>query len=240
MIAITDFFKDVIQITILWMQNHPHAALLLTLVVACIEAVAVLGILIPGSVTMTFLGLLVGAGIMRLDLTLLATIIGTVIGNGISYTVGAKFSDTIITVWPFNKYPHWFEYAKTHFIKHGGKSILIGQFLGPVRSMIPLIAGIMHMQPWRFYCMTSISALLWAIIYISPGTLIGTASRKFTTTVTMQIFIILLLLLALVWLASIALKWLCIKYKHYTAYYSIIAVMILLCIITLLSIRIFY
>src|SRR3990167_31783 len=234
MTTIVKLFQDTIQIIILWMHHNPNAALLITFLISFAEAIAILGIIIPGSVTMTFIGLLVGSGVMRFDLTILTIILGTIIGNGATYTVGCKFSERIVHSWPFNRYPHWICYGKNHFIKHGGKSILVGQFLGPARSMIPLIAGIMHMHPRHFYTMTIISAVLWSIVYLSPGALIGAASSKLDPTVTISIFIMILIVLATIWLASILLKWLFIRERHSITYHSIIVLIILLCVITIL------
>ena len=37
------------------------------------------------------------------------------------------------------------------FERHGGKSVFIGRFLGPIRAVIPLAAGIMQMPRGRFW-----------------------------------------------------------------------------------------
>ncbi|WP_322853369.1 bifunctional DedA family/phosphatase PAP2 family protein [Marinobacter sp. X15-166B] len=61
------------------------------------------------------------------------------------------------------------------FHKYGGTSVVIGRFVGPVRPVIPLIAGALLM-PWKkFLSYNVVSAIAWAPLYIIPGFLVGSA-----------------------------------------------------------------
>src|SRR5262245_55948100 len=139
-------FTDYIEPLTIWLYAHPRWALLITFLVALTESLAIIGSIIPGSVTMTAIGILAGAGVMRIDLTFLAAILGAIAGDSSSYLLGYAFRDQLITIWPFSRYPNWLLYGKEYFARHGGKSILVGRFIGPLRSIIPLIAGMMHMS----------------------------------------------------------------------------------------------
>ena len=52
--------------------------------------------------------------------------------------------------------------------RYGGKSVAFGRFFGPVRAVIPLVAGMMNMPPWRFVVANVVSALAWAPAYLLP------------------------------------------------------------------------
>lgn len=143
-------FTDYIQPLTIWLHNHPQWALLITFIVALAESLAIVGSIIPGSVTMTAIGILAGSGVMRIDLTLIAAALGAIAGDGASYLLGYVFSDRLTNIWPFSRYPSWLSYGKDYFARHGGKSVVIGRFVGPLRSIIPVIAGMMHMNHWRF------------------------------------------------------------------------------------------
>lgn len=201
-------FTDYIQPLTLWLYDHPNLALLITFFISFAESLAIIGSLIPGSVTMTAIGILAGAGVMRIDLTLSAAALGAVAGDGVSYLLGYIFSGRLTSIWPFSRYPSWLNYGKDYFARHGGKSVLIGRFVGPLRSIIPVIAGMMHMSHLRFYFANIISAILWSLLYVMPGVLIGTASSELSPEVATHLFLIILFILASTWLISLGLKWL--------------------------------
>jgi len=55
------------------------------------------------------------------------------------------------------------------------RSVVVGRFIGPVRPVIPLVAGAMGMQLPLFLAVNVSSALLWSPVYILPGYLLGAA-----------------------------------------------------------------
>lgn len=210
-----NLFADYIQPLTHWLQSNPNAALLLTFFMALAESLAIIGSIIPGSVTMTALGILAGSGIMRLDLTLAAATLGAVCGDSLSYALGFYYSEHLLEIWPFKKYPKWIGYAKDFFVRHGGKSVLIGRFIGPMRSFIPVIAGILHMQQGRFLLANVFSAIGWSVLYVMPGALIGAASHGLSQESATRLFLFVLLFLAGLWLSSLLIKGLYIKLSYF-------------------------
>ena len=202
------FFTDYIQPLTLWLSYHPHWALLITFLISFSESLAIIGSIIPGSVTMTAIGILAGSGVMRIDFTLLAATLGAIAGDTGSYTLGYIFSDRLINIWPFNRYPTWLAYGKLYFEKHGSSSVLIGRFVGPMRSIIPVIAGMMQMNQWHFLLANILSGIAWAMLYVLPGVLIGAAGSLLSTESTTHLFALILMFLVIVWLLGLGLKWL--------------------------------
>ncbi len=201
------------QPLILWLQIHPYWALWITFLISFAESLAIIGSIIPGSVTMTAIGILAGTGAMRIDLTLLAATLGAIAGDGISYMLGYLFSDRLLSIWPFSRYPNLISYGKDYFSRHGGKSVLIGRFVGPLRSIIPVIAGMMHMNHWHFYIANIISAIGWSLLYVLPGILIGAASSELSPESASRLFLCILALLGGIWLVSIGIHWLVNRIK---------------------------
>lgn len=198
-----------------WLQNHPHWALLITFLVSLTESLAIIGSIVPGSITMTAIGILAGSGIMRIDLTLIAAILGAVAGDSLSYALGYIYSDRLADIWPFNRYPMWLKYGKEFFEIHGGKSVLIGRFIGPLRSIIPVIAGILRMPQWRFLIANVLSAIGWSLLYVMPGVVIGAASHELSAETATRLFIIILIILAGLWLFSLIIKWFIIRLNSF-------------------------
>lgn len=206
-----DLFANYIHPLTNWLQANPNWALFFTFIVALTESLAIVGSIIPGSVTMTAIGILAGSGILRIDLTLIASSLGAICGDSLSYLLGYFYSDKLTEMWPFKKYPSWLAYGKDFFERHGGKSVLIGRFVGPLRSIIPVIAGIMHMKQWRFLLANTLSAIGWSLLYVMPGVLIGAAGHELSTESATRLFILTLLLLSGIWLISLFIKWIILK-----------------------------
>ncbi|MGB6976527.1 MAG: phosphatase PAP2 family protein [Gammaproteobacteria bacterium] len=182
-----------------FLQVHPHWGGVITFIVSLIESLAVIGTVVPGSVTMTGIGALVGAGVLSGPATFAWAIAGAYTGDCISYWVGIYYNERLRTMWPFNKHPKWLKLGEDFFRKHGGKGVVIGRFVGPIRSLIPLIAGLLKMRPARFLPFALISATLWAIVYIVPGIMLGALASKLPPKVATQFVLLFLLAIALLW-----------------------------------------
>jgi undecaprenyl-diphosphatase len=85
---------------------HPGLALTVAFLGAIIEAVAVLGILIPGTpIVMAAAGAAAMAGQPMVPFLVVA-VIGAVIGDFVSFWAGQKFSFRIQSYWPFTTKPN--------------------------------------------------------------------------------------------------------------------------------------
>lgn len=209
------FLTNYIEPLTIWLHNNPHYAVLITFLVSFSESLAIVGTIIPGSITMTALGILAGTGVMRIDLTFISATFGAIVGDFASYSLGYYFSDRLTFVWPFNRYPQWLHYGKDFFARYGSTSVLIGRFVGPMRSIIPVIAGMMNMSRLHFLITNVISAFGWAILYLLPGVLIGSASSELSKESMTRLFVIILISLAVIWLLTIFTKWLYLRMHHY-------------------------
>jgi membrane protein DedA with SNARE-associated domain len=59
--------------------------------------------------------------------------------------------------------------ARLFFYRYGFLAVLIGRFLGPVRSVIPTVAGAMGMPQARFQLANVLSAAAWMPALLAPG-----------------------------------------------------------------------
>ena len=109
-------FSEYIQPLTIWLHTHSNWALFITFFISFCESLAVIGTIIPGSVAMTAIGILAGSGVMRIDLTLIAAILGAIAGDSASFLLGYLFRDRICNIWPFTRYPHWIAYGKAFWI----------------------------------------------------------------------------------------------------------------------------
>jgi len=181
-----------------WMQAHPNWAGFIVLVVSALESLLVVGLFVPGSVVMFGLGAIIAAGGMALYPTLVWAAVGAVLGDGISYLIGRHYHQQLRVIWPFRKYPGMISRGVDFFHRHGGKSIVLARFVGPVRPLLPAVAGMLDMPPGRFFAVNSLSAVLWAPAYILPGMLFG-ASLGVAAEIAGRLALLLIVMVATLW-----------------------------------------
>jgi membrane protein DedA with SNARE-associated domain len=150
-------------------------------------------------------GALIALGSIDFWPTFWLAVAGAIAGDGLSFWLGHHFKERLGGFWPFSRYPALFAKGETFFLRHGGKSILFGRFVGPVRPIIPATAGMLGMPGWKFLFVNTLSALAWAPAYLLPGMVFG-ASLSLAAEVASRLAVLLLgvaaLLLLSLWLVK--------------------------------------
>lgn len=187
-----------------WMHIHPQWAGWVVCGISFLESLAVVGLLIPGTVVMTALGSLIGAGIIPFTGITLYVVAGAVAGDVLSFWLGSYYHEKVRQFWPFRTHPSLLQKGENFFLRHGGKGIFMGRFVGPIRPILPMIAGMMSMPPLRFVIADVVSAIIWAPLMMLPGILLGVASQafapEFATRLILSVVLILLVLWCISWL----------------------------------------
>jgi undecaprenyl-diphosphatase len=152
---------------------YPNAALGVVFLAAIIEAVAVLGILVPGTpILMAVAGAAAMVGQSMLPFLALS-ILGAVIGDYLSFWVGHRFRARLHCVWPFSRRPDLMVNAGRFFESYGIYSVALCRFVPVLRSTVPLVAGMAAMRRRRFLFANVTSAFVWAPLHIYPAQLAG-------------------------------------------------------------------
>ncbi len=196
----TSFFKPLID----FLHLHPQWGYFFAFFFSFLEGLALVGLLIPGTLVMTAAGILAGSGILPVSYVILASAIGAFLGDYLSYGLGFYFEKDLKNIWPFKNYPKLLSKGSQFFFRHGGKSIFIGRFVGPMRPVVPLIAGSLKMSHVRFVAVDSVASLLWPPAYMLPGFIIGAASLALpadaSTRIIIDLGILLFIICLLYWL----------------------------------------
>ncbi len=141
--------------------------------VAFAESLAFFGLLVPGAAVMFAAGALIANGALDFWSTCFWAIAGAVVGDGLSYWLGRRYRRHVAALWPFRRHPELLARGEAFCLRHGGKSILLGRFVGPVRPVVPIVAGMLDMRPLTFYLTNVASAIAWAPAYLLPGMAFG-------------------------------------------------------------------
>lgn len=160
-----------------WLTANPSWVAVAIFLVAFIECVAIVGIVVPGTVIMFAIAALAGSGILPLSEVLLLGFLGGLLGDAVSYFVGRRFHQNIRQLPGLRTHPEWMEGAEKYFHRYGIASLLVGRFIGPLRPMLPMIAGMCDMPLPRFVAVSVLAAAGWSIAYLMPGWAAGAAIR---------------------------------------------------------------
>ncbi|WP_104098953.1 bifunctional DedA family/phosphatase PAP2 family protein [Stutzerimonas kunmingensis] len=160
-----------------WLAGHPQWLGLALLIVACMECLAVVGLIIPGTVLVFAIAVLAGSGVLSLGETLLLGFIGGLIGDLLSYALGRRYHQGIRSLRGLRDHPEWLMQAEHYFQRYGVASLLVGRFIGPLRPMLPMTAGMLDMPLGRFLLVSLCAAAGWSMAYLLPGWSAGAAIR---------------------------------------------------------------
>lgn len=157
-----------------------HALLAYTAIflAAFLEAVPILGSLVPGSTVILALSALVPSGSLHLTPVLAAAIAGALLGDGLAYWIGHISQRKVLTSWPMSNYPLLVARSETFFHRYGTLAVFLARFVPPVRAVVPVTAGALGMPPQRFYPVNAAAILLWASAHVLSGALAGSAAEQ--------------------------------------------------------------
>jgi membrane protein DedA with SNARE-associated domain/membrane-associated phospholipid phosphatase len=178
--------------------QHAGLAYGAVFLVALLESLALIGLVVPGTMILFGVGAIVATGSLDLKHVLLLASAGAIAGDGISFWLGHHYQQRLNRMWPFSRYPGILANAATFFSRHGGKSVLFGRFAGPTRAVIPLAAGMLGMRPLHFVVVNVFSSIGWSLAYILPGVFFGT-SLVMAGAVSMRLAVLIFLILAACW-----------------------------------------
>ena len=138
---------------------------------AFLETGAFVGLVAPGEFTVILGGVIAGQGEISVMLLLALTWLAAFLGDTTSFAIGARLGRGFLERHgPRVKItPERLGQVEGYFAKHGGKTIVIGRFIGLVRALAPFVAGSSKMPYRRFAPYSVIGTGLWATTFVLLG-----------------------------------------------------------------------
>jgi membrane protein DedA with SNARE-associated domain len=133
------------------------------------ESLAVISLLLPATVILVAIGGLIGAADLAFWPIWWGAAVGATLGDWISYEVARFYGDRIQHSWPLNRQQALVARAEALIRRYGVLGVFVGRFFGPLRALVPLVAGVFEMPRVRFQLANILSALLWATLLLAPG-----------------------------------------------------------------------
>ncbi len=181
------------------MSANPGWAGFWVFVMSFVESLAFVGILIPGIIILFGLGALISLGALDMLPIWLWGSVGAFVGDLVSYAIGRRYRSHLAEMWPFARFPQMLERGRDYFNVHGPKSVVIGRFIGPLRPVIPVTAGMLGLAPRRFLLVDIPACIIWTPSYLIPGMLFG-ASLEVASEYAGRLSLVLIIGAVVLWL----------------------------------------
>ena len=140
------------------------------------ETGLLVGFFLPGDSLLITAGLFAARGDFDYAMLLLALIPAAIIGNATGYYIGHRTGMTL-----YNR-PDSLLFRREHlrmtheyYEKHGGKTIILAQFIPILRTFAPVVAGVGEMGYRQFASYNVVGAILWVGSMVTAGYMLGNA-----------------------------------------------------------------
>jgi membrane protein DedA with SNARE-associated domain len=162
-----------------FVSAHAWLGYLTLFLAALLEAVPIVGSVVPGSTIILALSALVPGGDLRLEWVLLWAAAGALLGDGTAFWIGHRSQREILNKWPMANYPGVIAQSEAFFNRWGALAVFFARFVPPIRAFVPITAGALGMPPMRFYAVNIPAILLWAPAHVLPGVLAISALHEY-------------------------------------------------------------
>jgi membrane protein DedA with SNARE-associated domain len=146
-----------------YIDHHSHWALLLLFALIALES---FGLPLPGETALIACGVLAARGSTSIAWVIVVAGAAAIIGDNLGYWVARTGGRRLLARYRVTR-----RYAERHlprgerfFAKHGGKTVFFGRFVAFLRITAAWVAGLSHMDWWRFLAWNAAGGVVWATL----------------------------------------------------------------------------
>lgn len=186
-----------VDLLINFLNNFSWLGNWLFFLLAFVESAPFMGLFVPGATLVSVGGFLSSQHYLNAWNIILFASLGAIVGDFTSYGMGRWGGD-----WVKRKKiikPSILRLGENFFNKYGSRSVFFGRFFGPVRAIIPFVAGMAKMKKRQFVFCNILSGIAWAALNVFlgyfSGTLIVSIFKKWSGTLGIILASILVILI---------------------------------------------
>jgi membrane protein DedA with SNARE-associated domain/membrane-associated phospholipid phosphatase len=152
---------------------------------AFLETGAFVGLVAPGEFTVILGGAVASQGDVSLPLIIAVTWFSAFLGDTVSFMLGARLGRGFLVRHgeKVRITEDRLKQVEDYFARYGGRTILIGRFIGLVRALAPFIAGSSKLPYRNFAPFSILGTGLWAVTFILIGYFFGRSLDRVTSLV---------------------------------------------------------
>lgn len=168
--VVTWFFDNIYNVPVLIRTVGPYG--LMAVVFA--ETGLLVGFFLPGDSLLITAGLFAARGDLNIRFLIPSLILAAIVGNATGYAIGKRTGKALYSR-PDSLLFRREHLRMTHdyYEKHGGKTIILAQFIPILRTFAPVVAGVGEMGYTRFASYNVVGAIAWITSMTLGGYVLG-------------------------------------------------------------------
>jgi len=155
-----------------------YGGLVLLLAIIFAETGVFFGFFLPGDSLLFAAGLLAESPYLDTPVTVLMVLLITaaVAGTCVGYAFG-RWAKSYLEHRTENFFyrKKYIEITEAFYQRHGMMAFVLGRFLPIVRTFVPILAGMTHINFKKFFIFNVLGATVWVVVMVMAGHLLGNA-----------------------------------------------------------------
>lgn len=149
--------------------------LLLIALIVFAESGMFVGFFFPGDTLLMTAGIFAAQGKLNIEVTIAVIALAAILGDNLGYQIGKRYGRGLF------KKPDgiffrqaYIQRAEAFFERFGSRAMLFAHFVPVVRTFLPAVAGVAHMNRGKFFAYDAIGDIAWATSVTLVGYWFGT------------------------------------------------------------------
>lgn len=134
------------------------------------ESAAFVGLVLPGETVLFLAGVLAGLHVVSPLLLGVVALVGAVAGDGVGFEVGRRWGPSLRASRPGRRVgEHRWNRALDAVHRRGFAAVVLGRWVGVLRALVPMAAGMSGMRYRRFMAANAVGAAGWVSVVVGLG-----------------------------------------------------------------------
>jgi membrane-associated protein len=143
------------------------------------ESAAFVGLFLPGETALLLGGALAATGRVSLPAMVVVSTVGAIAGDSVGYEIGRWSGPPLRR----SRAGRWvgeerWNRAERFVARHGPLAVMLGRWVGVLRTLVPTLAGMNRMPYRRFLLFNALGGAAWAATVVLLGYLAGASWRR--------------------------------------------------------------
>ncbi|MDX2290454.1 MAG: DedA family protein [Hyphomicrobiaceae bacterium] len=133
------------------------------------ESIIFASVFVPSTLIFIAIGALEGAANGALFPLVVAGALGALAGDMASFAIGYRVRGDIGKLWGLRDHPGLLEGARAFVARWGIMAVVVSKLAGPLRPIVPMLAGATSMPLPLFLAASAASSVLWSVLVLVPA-----------------------------------------------------------------------
>ena len=157
-----DFILHVDKHLEVFVQSYGWWVYALLFLIIFVETGVVVMPFLPGDSLLFVVGAMCGAGLMSYPIACGVLVAAAILGDQCNYTIGRMVGPRVFQ-WENSRFFNKAAFNRAHdfYERYGGITIILARFMPFLRTFVPFVGGVAHMDRAKFTLFNVIGALIW-------------------------------------------------------------------------------